>query len=190
MRETANLLEKRISPAERPLRDVKETEAHRDLFYEILASKKDLSLNMVLGWHWKLFNQTNPDIAGKIRNYQVAISGSKFVPASPVEVFAMLTDFFHWYYRMRNKVHPLELAAIASLKFVSIHPFGDGNGRVSRLIMNFVLNKKNYPMVDIPYERRNSYYNALERSQTTNEVRIFLRWFIKNYLRENKRYIN
>jgi Fic family protein len=190
-RETADLLERQISPAERSLRDVKEAEAHRDLFYEILDSRKDLlRLNMVLDWHWKLFNQTKPDIAGKIRNYQVATSGSKFMPPSPVEVLPMLTDFFHWYNTSRNKVHPLELAAIAHLKFVTIHPFGDGNGRVSRLVMNFILNKKDYPMVDIPYESRNRYYNALERSQTTNQGMIILRWFTKNYVKENRRYLS
>ena len=187
-RETADLLERQISPSERPLRDVKETEAHRDLFYEIIASRKELTLNMVLDWHWKLFSQTQPEIAGKVRKYQVGISGSKFIPPLPVEIFPLLTGFFRWYSRSGG-AHPVERAAIAHLKFVSIHPFGDGNGRVSRLMMNFVLNRSDYPMVDIPYERRRSYYNALEKSQTKKEDRIFLRWFIKNYIKENRRYL-
>ncbi|MGI0039935.1 MAG: hypothetical protein ACREAO_08965, partial [Nitrososphaera sp.] len=76
IRETADLLERRITPPRRPLGDVKEAEAHRDLFYEIVRSKKDLSLQMALDWHWRLFDQTKPDIAGKIRKHQVAISGS------------------------------------------------------------------------------------------------------------------
>lgn len=78
---------------------------------------------------------------------------------------------------------------IAHLKFVTIHPFGDGNGRVSRLVMNFILNKKDYPMLDIPYEDRNSYYNSLERSQLKEEERIFLQWFVKRYIKEHKRYL-
>lgn len=186
-RETADLLERGITPRSKPLRDVKEAEAHRDLFYEILKSKKDLTLQMVLDWHWKLFHQTKADIAGKIRKYQVAIGGSKFMPPSPVEVFPMLTEFFQWY--SKNKRHPVELAAMAHLKFVTIHPFGDGNGRVSRLVMNFILNKKDYPMLNIPYEGRNSYYNALERSQVRKEDRIFLQWFIKRYIKEYKRFL-
>jgi Fic family protein len=187
-RETADLLEKGIAPAKRSLRDVKEAEAHRNLFYEIIESKKDLALQIVLDWHWKLFQQTKPDIAGKIRNYQVAISGSKFTPPPPVEVLPLLTEFFRWYDRNKIKLHPVELAAISHLKFVTVHPFGDGNGVVSRLIMNFVLNRMHYPMMDIPYEGRNSYYNALKRSQTKNEDRIFLQWFIKKYLKEHRRY--
>ncbi len=188
-RETADLLERGITPARRPLRDVKEAEAHRDLFYEILESRKDLTLQTAADWHWKLFWQTKPDIAGKIRKYQVAISGSKFMPPSPVEVFPMLAEFFRWYGKNKDRLYPAELAAIAHLKFVTIHPFGDGNGRVSRLIMNFVLNGKGYPMMDIPYEARNSYYNALEKSQTRNEDRIFLQWFVKKYIKEHRRYL-
>ena len=188
-RETADLLERGITPASKPLRDVKEAEAHRDLFYEILKERKDLSLQMIREWHWKLFHQTKNDIAGKIRKYQVAIGGSKFMPPSPVEVYPMMTELFEWYNKNKNKLHPVELAAVAHLKFVTIHPFGDGNGRVSRLIMNFILNKKDYPMMDIPYEGRNSYYNSLERSQMKKEDRIFLQWFVKRYIKEHKRYL-
>ena len=183
-KETADLLERGIAPKNKPMRDAQEAEAHRDLFFEIIDSKKDLSLHEIQDWHWKLFNKK--DIAGKIRNYQVAIRGSKFMPPSPVEVFPMLTEFFQWY--NKNKLHPVELAALAHLKFVTIHPFGDGNGRISRLIMNFILNKKKYPMLDIPYEGRNSYYNALEKSQANKEDRTFLQWFIKRYIKEYKRY--
>ena len=90
----------------------------------------------------------------------------------------------------KNDIHPVELAALVHLKFVTIHPFGDGNGRISRLMMNFVLNYNKYPMLDIPYEGRNSYYNALERSQTKNSDDIFIQWFIRNYIKENKRYLS
>jgi Fic family protein len=187
--ETADLLERGITPTRRPATDVKEAEAHRDLFYDILKSRKDLTLQTVLDWHWKLFSKTKPDIAGKVRHYPVTISGSKFLPTSSVEVFPMLTKFFRWYGKSKDKIHPIELAAIAHLKFVTIHPFGDGNGRVSRLIMNFVLNRNGYPMMDITYEKRKSYYNALERSQTRKEDTIFLQWFVRRYIKENRRYL-
>jgi len=188
-RETADLLERGITPKSKPVRDVQEAEAHRDLFYEILKSKSELSLQLVLNWHWKLFNVTKPDIAGQIRKYQVTISGSKFMPPSPVEVHPMLTEFFKWYNKNKEGLHPIELAALAHLKFVTIHPFGDGNGRITRLIMNFILNGKKYPLLDIPYEERNSYYNALERSQIKKDDRIFLQWFAKKYIKEYKKYL-
>mgnify|MGYP001594597092 CR=1 FL=1 len=189
LRETADLLEKGITPKNRPIRDVKEAEAHRDLFYEILDLKKDLSLQMVLEWHWKLFNLTKPDIAGKIRKHQVTISGSRFMPPSPVEVYPLVTEFFKWYNKNKGKIHPVELAAIAHLKFVTVHPLADGNGRISRLIMNFILHKKGYPMLDIKYEGRNSYYNALEKSHLKKEDRTFLQWLVKRYIKEYRRYL-
>ncbi len=129
LRETADLLEKGITPAARPLSDVKETESHRNTFYEMLDYKKDLSLNAVLYFHKKLFQDTKGDIAGLIRSHQVAISGSRFMPPLPVEVYPMLMDFFEWYDKNRNTLHPVELAALAHLKLVTIHPFADGNGR-------------------------------------------------------------
>ena len=188
-RETADLLDRGITPKSKPMRDVHEAEAHRDLFYEILKSKKELSLQTVLDWHWNLFRLTKPDMAGKIRKYPVAISGSRFLPPSPIEVYPMLAEFFKWYHKNKNKLHPVELAALAHLKFVTIHPFGDGNGRITRIVMNFILNKKKYPMLDISYEKRNSYYTALERSQVKKEDRIFLKWFAKRYIKEYRRYL-
>lgn len=188
-KETADLLERGIAPKNKPMMDAQEAQAHRDLFLKILKSKKDMSLQEITDWHWELFNKTKSDIAGKIRKYQVAIRSSKFMPPTPVEVYPMLTEFFKWYNKNKNKLHPIELAALTHLKFVTIHPFGDGNGRISRLIMNFILSKKKYPMLDIPYEKRNSYYNALERSQLKKEERIFLQWFIKRYIKEYKRYL-
>ncbi len=188
-RETADLLEKDITPKSKLMRDVQEAQAHRDLFYEILKSKKELSLQMILDWHWDLFQLTKQDMAGKIRKYPVAISGSKFLPPSHIEVYPMLSEFFRWYHKNKKKLYPIELAALAHLKFVTIHPFGDGNGRIARLVTNFILIRKNYPMLDIPYEKRNSYYTALERSQIKKEERIFLQWFAKRYIKEYRRYL-
>ena len=189
LRDTANLLEKGITPKGKPIEDIKETEAHKRLFYKLLNYEKDLSYNTIIEWHESLFKETKPDIAGEIRKYRVGISGSKFIPPLAIEVYPLLMDFFEWYNKNKEILQPIELAAFVHLKFVTIHPFGDGNGRVSRLMMNFVLNKKNYPMLNIEYEGRNSYYNALERSQINkDEWNHFLLWFIKSYIRSNKIY--
>jgi Fic family protein len=195
MKETANLLEKGITPKDRPLEDVKEAEAHKTLFYdEVLGyKKKAVSLNVILEWHMKLFHETKPDIAGKIRKHQTGISGSKFIPPLPVEVYPLLREFFSWYSRNKDNdklYHPVELAALIHLKFVTIHPFGDGNGRISRLMMNFVLNKKGYPMLDIPYSGRSSYYTALERAQVKKADSVFVQWFMRKYVKENDAYLD
>lgn len=185
LRETANLFERGIAPKDRPVQDIREAEAHKRLFYEMLEYKNDLSLHAVLGWHEKMFGETKPDIAGKIRKNRIGISGSRFVPPLPVEVYPLLQEFFRWYDRSKGKLHPVELAALVHLKFVTIHPFADGNGRISRLMMNFVLNRKGYPMLNIPYEGRNSYYSALERAQVKKKDEAFVLWFIKNYVKSH-----
>jgi Fic family protein len=189
LRETANLLEKGITPTAKPVADVKEAEAHAKLLKEMLEHKKDLTLSVVLLWHRKLFLGTKQDIAGKVRKHGVSVSGSKFAPPSPVEVEPLLEDFFKWYISNRNKLHAVELAALVHLKFVTIHPFADGNGRISRLLMNFVLHKNRYPMFNISYKNRSSYYTALERSQVKQHDAIFVQWFFKKYAKEYRRYL-
>lgn len=185
-RETSLLLEKGITPDAKLLCDVKEAEAHRSVFYEVLDCKKDLSLDLILYFHKKLFDDTKKDIAGKIRQHQVTIAGSKFTPPFPAEVYPTLMDFFRWYHKNKDKMHPVELAALVHLKLVTIHPFADGNGRISRLLMNFVLNKHGFPMLNIPYKKRAGYYSSLERSQIKKDETIFLQWFFKRYLKEHR----
>ena len=189
LRETANLLLHGRTPSERPLRDVQEAEAHRAVFLSLLSERKDLSMSLVLRTHHDMFRASRPDIAGRIREHQVAISGSRFVPPVPVEVYPLLREFFRWYDRAKTKLHPVDLAALVHLKFVTVHPFSDGNGRVARLLMNFVLHRRGFPMLDIPYAGRNRYYGVLERAQIHREDSIFLQWFLRRYLRENRRFV-
>ncbi len=189
LKDTADLLERGITPGSRPIKDVREAEAHRLLFENMMDHHKDLNLQIVLFWNKKLLEQTKPDVAGKIRDYQVEIARSKFAPPMPAELDFLLSEFFDWYNKNKNKLHPVELAALVHLKFVTIHPFGDGNGRISRIMMNFVLKKNTFPLLDIPYTKRTGYYNALERSQVKKEDSIFVQWFFRRYLQEYKRYL-
>lgn len=184
LRETAELLEHRIAPGGRPMEDVEEAEAHHRVFLGMLELKKDLSLPLVLSWHYEIFKETKPDAAGRIRGHGVRIIGSEFVPPSPVELQPFLREFFSWYDAAKKKTNPVELAALVHLKFVTIHPFSDGNGRISRLMMNFVLHDHELPMLNIEYKRRGAYYGSLERAQLTKDERPFLNWFFRRYRRE------
>ena len=189
LRETANLLENSISPKEKPIDDAKEALAHQRVFYQMLAYEKESSRQVILYWHKKLLEATGKEIAGRIREHQVMISGSKFIPPFPAEIPALLNKFFKWYHNNKEKIHPVELAGLAHLKFVTIHPFTDGNGRISRLIMNFVLNKHNYPLLNIAYEKRTGYYNALERAQVKKENNVFVQWLFRRYADEYRRFL-
>lgn len=187
-KDTANLLEKGITPRAKPVSDIKEAENHRKAFYNMLGQKKDLTLELILFWHKMIFNDTKSDIAGRLREYRVMILGSKHMPPSPEAVLPMISDLLRWYNENKRIMHSVELAAIFHLRFESIHPFGDGNGRIGRLLMNFILHRKGFPMLNIPYSNRGSYYTALERSQIKHNDYIFVMWFFKNYLKENKRF--
>jgi len=190
LKETANLLEHGITPSSKPVRDVKEAEAHKKVFFEMMNYEKELNLGILLKWHKILLNDTKSDIAGKIRNHNLAIARSKFIPPIYFELDALINEFFDWYKQEKAKLHPVELAALVHLKFVTIHPFTDGNGRISRLMMNFILKKNKFPMLDIPYEKRTGYYNALERSQIRKDNGIFVQWFFRRYLQEFKKYFS
>lgn len=189
LKETANLLEKGITPDSKPLRDAKEAEAHRKVFFDMMNYEKDLNLQIVLKWHLDLMKETKPDIAGKIRVHNVAIARSKFTPPMHLEIESLLKEFFDWYNKEKTKLNPVELAALVHLKFVTIHPFSDGNGRISRLIMNFILKKNKFPLLDIPYTKREGYYNSLERSQIKKEEGTFVQWLFRRYLEEYKKYL-
>ncbi len=189
LRQTSQLLEEGISPSGKPVADVREAAAHQRVFLAMQKERSDLSLRLVLDWHWEVFKETKPDVAGKVRRHGVRIAGSRFVPPSPVELQPMLDEFFGWYRRGEAFLHPVELAALAHLRFVTIHPFADGNGRISRLIMNFALRRAGYPMFNIEARDRAAYYNALERSQLRSEEGIFAAWLFRRYKKEFARYV-
>jgi Fic family protein len=189
LRETADLLEHGISPGGKPIDDAREAEAHNAIFHDILKLKKDLTQVLVQEWNWRLLKETKADVAGKIRRHGVRISGSRFVPPSPVELQSQLNHFFNWYNAAKSNTNPVELAGLVHLKFVTIHPFTDGNGRISRLMMNFVLHRNGYPMLNIEYNRRATYYTSLERSQLQEDQRPFMNWFFGRYKRENSQYL-
>lgn len=184
LRETANLLEDGISPRKKPIKDVWEADAHKEIFYDMLKSKKDITFQRTLYWNKKLLEKSRPDIAGKYRDYDLRITGSKFIPPLGVEVYLLLKEFFKWYAENKTKIHPVELALLTHLNFVTIHPFGNGNGRISRLMMNHVLNKNGYPLFNVKYGNRDGYYNALERSQLRKEGHPFVQWGFKRYEKE------
>ena len=188
--ETALLLEKGIAPANKPIEDIKEAEQHREVFYDMIKYEKNINISTLIHWHQKLFQFTKKEKAGKIRTYKVGISGSKHVPPDPFELDTLISDLFRWYNQNKNKIHPVHLAALIHFRFVSIHPFGDGNGRMSRLFMNYILHQNDYPMLIIDYTNRKSYYNALETSNLKNDENIFVLWFFRRYLKEHKNYIN
>jgi len=86
--------------------------------------------------------------------------------ASPEETPALMGDLLNWYNSNIDQLHPVQLAAEFHYRFVCIHPFDDGNGRVARLIMNYILLKNDYPPVIIKSEDKEGYLTALQKADT------------------------
>lgn len=187
--DTENLLRDGITPSNKPRSDMVEAELAEQVFFEMLNHKRSISLDTIRYWHTKMFNKTKMDLAGQLRDYDVYVRGSKTKFPTGDEVYLLLQDFLSWYNKTRSKLNPVELAAVAHLKFESIHPFGDGNGRIGRLMMNCILDEGKYPMLNIEYAQRHRYYRALEKSNLTNDEMPFLQWFMKTYINANKHWL-
>lgn len=188
-RDVNSIIEHDFSPKNKPASDIVEAKSHMSVYEEMLKCTKEISLDLMLAWHNKLFHLTKQDIAGKIRKYPVKISGSKYLPpAGAVLIENLLMDLFLWYNKNKTGLHPVFVASIMHYQFVTIHPFGDGNGRICRLLMNYILFKNKYPMFDIDYKIRQGYFNALERANLKNDKMIFISWFFKNYIKANRSY--
>jgi Fic family protein len=188
LKETADLFLEEVTPKGKSLRDVKDAESHKLVFYRMLAHKGDLNLAAVLEWHHHLFKDVDLEIVGKIRKHPVAIARSKVDLALPAEIDTLLHGFFSWY-KKNQDIHPVIMAALVHLRFVTIHPFSDGNGRMSRLMMNFILHKNGYPMLNIEYVNRNAYYNSLEKSQLQKREEYFIQYLLKRYVKAYGKYL-
>ena len=115
------------------------------------------------------------DQAGKYRTTSVAISGSEYKPTAPESIRAEMSEFASWLATVSvppqgkfASVSGLLASAVAHTWFVTIHPFIDGNGRVSRLLLNLLLMRYGFPIAIISKEDRFRYYDALEQSQATD----------------------
>lgn len=100
-------------------------------------------------------------IGGVYRNVEVRITGARHKPPVPSEMYYQIKDFFS-NINCKPDYNPIELAAWTHAEFVKIHPFVDGNGRTSRLIMNYQLMSNGFLPVSINKEDRLEYFNFLE----------------------------
>mgnify|MGYP002738404943 FL=1 len=95
--------------------------------------------------------------------------GDRFEYASPEETPALMTDLVNWYNEAERseKFTPIELAAIFHYRYIRIHPFEDGNGRIARMMVNYILSRHNYPMIVVRSRKKYEYLEALHRTDLT-----------------------
>lgn len=169
LRETMLVLQQGITVKGKSLKDhleVKNQAEAIEYLYEVAGGKKDIPISEILirNLH-KLITQNIDGVeAGSYRTYDVRIIGSKHVPPPAFDVSHQMRDLLIWYTENKNKLDIITLATEFKHRFVHIHPFGDGNGRVSRLIFNSILMKEGYPIVVILKNDRTKYYKALQKA--------------------------
>ncbi|MFA5050356.1 MAG: Fic family protein [Candidatus Micrarchaeia archaeon] len=173
-------------PAKARKKDVKEVKNMKKCIDFVFGYNGEINEKMILGLRLIEMEGVLPD-AGHYRNVNVQV-GNYFPPVFQ-EVQKKMDGFFEWYNDAKDKLHPFELAALVHLKFVKIHPFRDGNGRISRLLMNFVLMKRGYPLLNIFDLEKMRYYLVLKKVDFTKKEKPFVDYLFQVYIRQYKEFI-
>lgn len=141
---------------------------------EIVQSRAPLTSWQIREIHQLVLKGIDNNNAGKWRNINVIISGAQHTPPDHNKLPELTDAFINWYNGPAQQLHPIARAAQVHADFVGMHPFADGNGRTSRLLMNLELMKAAYPPCVITVENRLAYYQALDTYHTQGEQQLFI----------------
>lgn len=162
------------------LREHFEAINHRDaiLFVEALIQKgESLSEWDIRNTHQLILKNIDDANAGQYRKINVLVAGARHIPPDQLLLAEKMAAFIDA--ANSQELHPIEHAARVHVDFVGIHPFVDGNGRTSRLLMNLELMKAGYPPVVIPVEQRLRYYQALDIAHVEANYQPFIELVIE-----------
>ncbi|MBD0383241.1 Fic family protein [Paenibacillus sp. WST5] len=173
--ETAFFLREGLTVKGKTLREHLEIVNHAEAidYLTNILEERDLTERLIKDFHAILF-QGVKDINfalgeyKKTDNHVLTVSGEIHPYCSYILVPQEMQSLLDWYIASKLTVHPVKVAAILHHRVASIHPFPDGNGRVSRLCMNFILMKNGYPPAVIRNENRFEYYQALEAADNND----------------------
>lgn len=134
---------------------------------DIAKGNADVSEKMIRELHYLVLKSIDTPNAGVYRSCDVRITGSGHIPASHYEVASQMTELLQYYHKNKKILHPVLLAADMHWMLAGIHPFIDGNGRTSRLLMNLILIRNGYFIANLKGDLQNrlQYYKALEDAQ-------------------------
>jgi Fic family protein len=165
--ETKVVLEDGLTIGGRPLRDFYETVGHGKAydFMFTLREKRRISVSDIQTMHRLFYKEIDEENAGAWRKQSVVVSGSLYAFPRPDELDERMSDLDTWIAKERGKYHPVTFAGLLHLQFVSIHPFIDGNGRTSRLLMNLALIQDGYQLAIIPPILRAEYNDTIRQYQ-------------------------
>jgi len=153
----------------------------------IKVTKEELSTKLMNKLHKLCFHGTK-HFAGKLREVHVLIKDANgniiHEGANPDELGELLKRLCKWYSLHKNVYSPLLLASVIHNQFEKIHPYQDGNGRVGRLLLNYVLLKHKYPPVNIYLNDRIRYYECLRIFDKYGDVKPTLKFLINQYKKQ------
>mgnify|MGYP001193813635 CR=1 FL=1 len=173
LKETAWVIQEGLTIKGKPLKDHLEAKNQKealDFLYELIDSKKQntISERLIREIHHLIVKEADADIAGQYREGNVIITGADHTPPEGFEVPSEMRELIKWINANKKKLHAIELAAIVHHKLAYIHPFWDGNGRISRIIMNIFIMQAGFPMAIILKNDRKRYYRVLSEADKGN----------------------
>ncbi len=172
LQETELVVNKGVTIAGKSMREHLEAINHAeaiDYIKDFAKNNLEITERTIKEIHALVLHGINREYAGRYRTVPVMISGSQHVPPQPYLIEKQMEDFMIKFKEMeKEKVHPVLIAAYLHDELVRIHPFIDGNGRTSRLLMNLCLLRHGYTIVNLKGDNdtRRAYYFALEASHT------------------------
>ncbi len=184
--DTKNIIEGKEPKTKCAKRDIKEVKNMKECIDFLFDYKGEFNQELLLKLHEIEMNCVHPE-AGKIRTKQNIVGN--YLPPKPEEVPVELEIFFSWFKQAEKILHPFELAGLGHLKIVRIHPFMDGNGRISRLLMNHLLFKNNYPLLNIYNSEKMLYYLVLKEVDAKKKEKPFIKYLYQVYINQYKKYL-
>jgi Fic family protein len=169
--ETKVVIEEGLTIGGKPLKDHLEAIGHAEAFDFLckLTENKSISEEEIKKLHRLFYVHIDQKNAGQYRIVPTLITGSKYSLPPPKELPQLMHDLIPYIGQVRAEEHPVKAAALIHKKFVFIHPFIDGNGRVARLLMNLFLLQEGYNIVIIPPITRSEYIENLEIAHTNDK---------------------
>ena len=165
--ETKIVLEDGLTVGGKPLRDVYEAVGHGaayDFMFSLIGGGS-ITLEDIRELHRLFYRGVDEENAGQWRQKSIIVSGSSYRFPAPEAVPDEMEKLAAWISTERAKLHPVEFAAILHLRFVTVHPFVDGNGRTARLLMNLALLQAGYMLAIVPPVLRLEYNLAIGKYQ-------------------------
>ena len=141
---------------------------------ELVKDNKPITEWNIKNIHQLILKEIDNDNAGKYRRENVTIKGATHIPPDYIKIPELMEKLI-LNYETWNMYHPIIQAALLHGELVKIHPFVDGNGRTSRLVMNLDLMNNGYNPVIIKKENRLEYYEALDKAHTTGNYTDFVK---------------